>query len=61
MFFQFGVIGFFILHASEVYAIILRLHEVVTMSKTVPLYLLSHLLKELVVYRLKESVMHLPE
>lgn len=61
MFFQFGVIGFFIPHASEIDAVIGRLDEVVGMGEAIPLHLLPHLLQELVVDRLQESVMHLPE
>lgn len=61
MFFQFGIVGFFIPHASEVDAVIGRLDEVVGVGEAIPLHLLPHLLKELIVDRLEEGVMHLPE
>jgi ABC-type uncharacterized transport system permease subunit len=61
MLFQFGIIGLFISHGSEIDAVIARLDEVVGMGEAIPLHLLPHLLQKLVVYWLQESVMHLPQ
>ena len=49
MFFQFGIIWVFVLHASEIDGLVFWGGEVVGVCEGVSLYLLSHLLQELVV------------